>query len=221
MRTPPPGRVPRASRGIRRHGPCAGHAPTGRTDGPPGSPAPGASPHRVAARNPRAAHAEGHARGCPRRGAPHAMRLPHPHGPDRQADAHDPATILPPRVATDDHATGVARYAPSARPASRSLPTGRRSPAAIHRRCGPRLTPGVSCAAGRRVKGGGRRQEASTRQCACGRPVEPEERWATRSSWRLRLVVTPTGRSALPGKSRPAHEPRQRCQLHALVSQQP
>ena len=36
--------------------------------------------------------------------------------------------------------------------------------------CGP--TPGVSCAAGRCVEGGGRRQEAAARQCACGRRLE-------------------------------------------------
>jgi len=36
---------------------------------------------------------------------------------------------------------------------------------------------GVSCAAGGRVKGGGRRQEAAARQCACGRPMEHRARW--------------------------------------------
>jgi len=33
-------------------------------------------------------------------------------------------------------------------------------------------TPGVSRAAGRRVEGGGRGQEAAARQCAYGRPLE-------------------------------------------------
>ena len=79
------------------------------------------------------------------------------------------------------------------------------------------LTPGVSCAAGRRVKGGGRWQEAAARQCACGRPLERKERWVARSVWRLRIVRLPAGRSVLPGESRPAHEPRQRRPLHALV----
>jgi len=31
------------------------------------------------------------------------------------------------------------------------------------------------------------------------------------------MVVLPTGRSVLPGESRPAHQPRQRCQLHSVV----
>jgi len=31
------------------------------------------------------------------------------------------------------------------------------------------------------------------------------------------MVVLPASRSALPGESRPAHQPRQRCQLHSLV----
>jgi len=39
----------------------------------------------------------------------------------------------------------------------------------------------VSCAAGRRVDGGGRWQEAGTRQCACGRPVERQERWVVQN----------------------------------------
>ena len=37
------------------------------------------------------------------------MRLPYPHGPDRRASAGHPAAILPPRVATDDGTTSVAR----------------------------------------------------------------------------------------------------------------
>jgi len=37
------------------------------------------------------------------------------------------------------------------------------------------LTPAVSCAAGRRVQGGGRQAEAGARQCACGRPLKREE----------------------------------------------
>jgi len=80
-------------------------------------------------------------------------------------------------------------------------------------------TPGVSCAAGRRLEGGGRRAEAAARQCACGRPVERQERWVVAVVLRLRVVVTPIGRSGLPGESRPAHEPRQRCPLHALVGE--
>ena len=35
--------------------------------------------------------------------------------------------------------------------------------------------------------------------------------------WRLGEVVTPAGRSVLPGRSRPAQGPRQRRPLHALV----
>ena len=34
---------------------------------------------------------------------------------------------------------------------------------------------GVSCAAGERLEGGGRRHEAAARQCACGRPVMRRE----------------------------------------------
>jgi len=77
--------------------------------------------------------------------------------------------------------------------------------------------PGVSCAAGGRLERGGPRQEAGTRQCACGRPLERQERCVAGSGWRLRMVGLSAGRSVLPGESRPAHEPRQRCPLHALV----
>jgi len=69
-------------------------------------------------------HHGGHARGRPRRGAPLAIRLPHPHGLDRRVDAGHPAAILPPRVAADDRATGRTRHAPSAHRASRSWPQG-------------------------------------------------------------------------------------------------
>ena len=62
----------------------------------------------------------------------------------------------------------------------------------------------VSCAAGRRLKGGGQREEAAARQCACGRPLECEEHGDSASAWRLRIAGSPTGRSALPGESRPA-----------------
>ena len=86
------------------------------------------------------------------------------------------------------------------------------------RRC--HLTPGVSGAAGRRVERGGRRHEAGARQCAYGRLVERQKHWGTRNGWRLGDVASPTGRSVLPGRSRPAHEPRQWCQLHALVGVQ-
>jgi len=37
------------------------------------------------------------------------------------------------------------------------------------------ITPGVSCAAGRRLKGGGRGREAAARQCACGCPLRRDE----------------------------------------------
>jgi len=40
----------------------------------------------------------------------------------------------------------------------------------------------VSCAAGGRVKGGGPRQEATARQCACGRPVERQVHWEITSA---------------------------------------
>ena len=78
----------------------------------------------------------------------------------------------------------------------------------------------VSCAAGRRLERGGRVQEAAARQCACGRPLEREEHWDSASAWRLRVVALPAGRSVLPGESRPAHQPRQRCQLHSVVGPQ-
>ena len=124
-RRPPPRGAPRGGWCVRRHGPCAGHGPTGGTEGPPGSPAPGTRPHRAPA--PAAARATppwGHTRGRPRRGAPPAMRLPHPHGLDRRAGAGHPAVILPPRVAADDGATGQSRYPPSAHPASLSWSHG-------------------------------------------------------------------------------------------------
>jgi hypothetical protein len=52
-------------------------------------------------------------------------------------------------------------------------------PVKVNGQCDCRLTPGVSCAAGRRLKGKGRRQEAAARQCACGRPIDREERWVS------------------------------------------
>ena len=41
--------------------------------------------------------------------------------------------------------------------------------------------------------------------------------WVAGSVWRLGIARLPTGRSALPGESRPAHRPRQRRQLHSVV----
>ena len=49
------------------------------------------------------------------------------------------------------------------------------SPAALQAEGGP--TPGVSCAAGGRVNGGGRWHEAAARQCAYGRLLERRARW--------------------------------------------
>jgi len=65
-----------------------------------------------------------------------------------------------------------------------------------------------------RVEDGGRRQLLGNARMA--------DRWSAKNfGCRQRLKVrsfrVETGRSALPGRSRPAHEPRQRCQLHALV----
>ena len=48
-----------------------------------------------------------------------------------------------------------------------------------------RLTPGVSCAAGRRGERGGRRHEVGARQCACGRPLERQKCWVAADGWRL------------------------------------
>jgi len=62
-----------------------------------------------------------------------------------------------------------------------------------------RRTPGVSCAAGRRVKGGGQRHETGARQCACGRPVERQGLPVAGDDWRLRVVVLPAGRSNFAG----------------------
>ena len=45
-----------------------------------------------------------------------------------------------------------------------------------------RRTPGVSCAAGGRLKGGGRGAEAGARQCACGRPLKDRELRVARSA---------------------------------------
>jgi len=36
-------------------------------------------------------------------------------------------------------------------------------------------------------------------QCACGRPLERQEHWVVGSVWRLRVVGSPAGRSALAG----------------------
>ena len=47
--------------------------------------------------------------------------------------------------------------------------------------------------------------------------MEREEREGVATAWRLRIVWSPAGRSVLPGESRPAHQPRQRCQLHSAV----
>ena len=82
-RGPPPGGAPRGGWCARRHAPCVGHGLTGRTEGSPGSPALGTRPHGAPApATARATHAGGHARGRPSRGAPPAIRLPHPHGLD-------------------------------------------------------------------------------------------------------------------------------------------
>ena len=52
--------------------------------------------------------------------------------------------------------------------------------------------------------------------------VRAADRWSAKNAGRQkRLEVgefrVGIGRSALPGRLRPAHEPRQRCQLHSLV----
>jgi len=66
-----------------------------------------------------------------------------------------------------------------------------------HWDCG--LTPGVSCAAGRRVRRGGPRHEAAARQGACGRPMRRRVSWVAGSVWRLGDGVMPAGRSGLAG----------------------
>jgi len=101
-RGPPPGGVLRADGCARRHGSCVGHAPMGRTEGPPGSPAPGTRPH--------GAPAPATARATPPRGA----RQGSPQ--TRRATGHPPAASsraglrgrreLPPR---DPAATGRRR----------------------------------------------------------------------------------------------------------------
>jgi len=40
----------------------------------------------------------------------------------------------------------------------------------------------VSCAAGKRLEGGGRRQEAAARQCACDRPMKRGKHWESASA---------------------------------------
>jgi len=115
-----------------------------------------APPHAT----PRATHHGGHARGDPSRGAPWIIRPPRPHGLDRRAGAGHPAAILPPRVAADPCATGAARHALSARPASRSWPHGRSEPSRHPVLLRNPANMAVSRAAGRRVERDERRQAA-------------------------------------------------------------
>ena len=136
-RGPPSGGAPRAGGGVRRHGRCAGHGPTGRTEGPPATPAPGARPHGAPPHaTPRARHAGGHARGRPRRGAPRIMRLPIPTGAtDGSARTTPPRSCRhgsPPMTAS--RAAPATRYPPA--PYPDPGPTGRQTPATIHCRCG-------------------------------------------------------------------------------------
>ena len=125
-RRPPPSGAPRGGWGARRHAPCVGHGPTGRTDGRHGSPAPGTRPHR--------APAPAAARATPpwgaRQGPPQTRRATESCAcriPTGQTDG--PTRTIPPRSCRHGSPPTTA---PRAAPATRHPP-------ALHPDPGPRV----------------------------------------------------------------------------------